>query len=157
MVTLDRFDISILSILQADNTTPQRDIGEQIGLSAPAVQRRIKRLRESGVIRSDISVLDPDKVGRPITILAEVKMEAEKVEIVNQAKDIFRNTPQVQQCYYVTGDVDFILILLVYSMKEYEELTQRLFFGNNNVKNFKTSIALDIVKVGLNISINGND
>ncbi len=154
MITLDQFDISILTILQADNTTPQRDIGEQIGLSAPAVQRRIKRLRETGVIKGDVSILDPDKLGRPITIFTEVKMEVEKVEIVKQAKDIFRSTPQVQQCYYVTGDVDFILVLVVYSMKEYEELTEQLFFGNNNVKNFKTSIVLDIVKAGLNIPIN---
>lgn len=154
MIPIDSFDISILTILQTDNTTPQRDIGERIGLSAPAVQRRIKRLRETGVIRADISVLDPEKVGRPITIFTEVKMEAEKVEIVRQAKDIFSSTPQVQQCYYVTGDVDFILVLVVYSMKEYEELTQQLFFGNNNVKNFKTSIVLDIVKAGLNIPVN---
>lgn len=154
MMTLDSFDISILAILQADNTTPQRDIGEQIGLSAPAVQRRIKRLRETGVIRADISVLDPEKVGRPITIFTEVKMEAEKVEMVRQAKEIFSRTPQVQQCYYVTGDVDFVLVLVVYSMKEYEELTQQLFFGNNNVKHFKTSIVLDIVKAGLTIPVN---
>ena len=154
MIPLDSFDIAILTILQTDNTTPQRDIGERIGLSAPAVQRRIKRLRETGVIRADISVLDPEKVGRPITIFTEVKMEAEKVEIVRQAKDIFSSAPQVQQCYYVTGDVDFILVLVVYSMKEYEELTQQLFFGNNNVKNFKTSIVLDIVKAGLNIPVN---
>ena len=154
MITLDSFDISILTILQADNTTPQRDIGEQIGLSAPAVQRRIKRLRETGVIRADISVLDPEKVGRPITIFTEVKMEAEKVEMVRQAKEIFSRTPQVQQCYYVTGDVDFVLVLVVYSMKEYEELTQQLFFGNNNVKHFKTSIVLDIVKAGLTIPVN---
>lgn len=154
MITLDQFDISILTILQTDNMTPQRNIGEQIGLSAPAVQRRIKRLRETGVIKGDVSILDPDKLGRPITIFTEVKMEVEKVEVVKQAKDIFRSTPQVQQCYYVTGDVDFILVLVVYSMKEYEELTQQLFFGNNNVKNFKTSIVLDIVKAGLNIPIN---
>ncbi|MDR6806693.1 DNA-binding Lrp family transcriptional regulator [Dyadobacter sp. BE34] len=154
MITLDSFDISILAILQADNTTPQRDIGERIGLSAPAVQRRIKRLRETGVIRADISVLDPEKLGRPITIFTEVKMEVEKVEIIKQAKAIFSNAPQVQQCYYVTGEVDFILILVVYSMKEYEELTQQLFFGNNNVKSFKTSIVLDIVKAGLSIPIN---
>ena len=52
------------------------------------------------------------------------------------------------------GDMDFILVLVVYSMKEYEELTRQLFFGNNSVKNFKTGIVLDIVKAGLNIPFN---
>ena len=55
----------------------------------------------------------------------------------------------MQQCYYVTGDADFVLVVVVPDMAHYEALTQRLFFGNNNVKRFKTSVAMDRVKVGL--------
>lgn len=153
MTDLDRFDLEILSILQVDNTTSQRDIGEKIGLSGPAVQRRIKRLRKTGVIKSDVSVLDSEKLGSPIIIFVEVKMEVEKIDIIRQTKEDFQRTPQVQQCYYVTGEYDFILILVVTTMKEYEELTNQLFFSNDNIKTFKTSIVLDSVKVGLTIPI----
>lgn len=61
MEDLDKFDLQILDILQKDNQTSQRDIGDIIGLSAAAVQRRIKRMRENKIITSDISVIDPKK------------------------------------------------------------------------------------------------
>src|SRR4051794_13058212 len=60
---LDAFDIAILRILQQDNTTPQRTIGEAVNLSAPAVQRRIKRMEQNGVIRQNTALLDPARVG----------------------------------------------------------------------------------------------
>ena len=71
---LDRFDLAILDILQADNTTPQRAIAQAVNLSAPAVQRRIQRLKDSGVIRANVAVLDLVKVGKPLTIVLEVHL-----------------------------------------------------------------------------------
>ena len=71
---LDRFDLAILDILQADNTTTQRAIAQAVNLSAPAVQRHIQRLKDSGVIRANVAVLDPVKVGKPLTIVLEVHL-----------------------------------------------------------------------------------
>lgn len=153
MDNLDHFDIKILSILQEDNLLPQRDIGEKIGLSAAAVQRRIKRMRKAELIQKDTIILDREKIGQPITLIVEVELENEKINLIDEAKSIFTNTPEVQQCYYVTGDSDFILIILVSSMQEYEALTRRIFFSNKNVKQFKTSVTLDIVKLGMNIPL----
>ena len=63
---LDRFDIAILDILQTDNTTPQRVIAQAVNLSAPAVQRRIQRLKDSGVIRANVAVLDGFAGAKPL-------------------------------------------------------------------------------------------
>ena len=152
-VALDRFDLAILEILQKDNATPQRTIGTAVSLSAPAVQRRIKRLEESGVIQANISVLDPSKVGLPITLFVEVEVESERAELIDAVKAAFTATPEVQQCYYVTGEADFILIITVSTMSDYEDLTRRLFFANNNVKRFRTFVAMDRVKVGLSVPL----
>lgn len=151
-VTLDRQDRAILEILQRDNKTPQRRIAELIHLSAPAVQRRIKRLEESGVIKSNVAVLDPAKIGPSITLFVQVEMESERLDLYQAAKRTFEAAPEVQQCYYVTGDADFILIINVKTMSDYEELTRHLFFENNNVKHFRTFVAMDIVKVGMSIT-----
>ncbi|MEO4005369.1 Lrp/AsnC family transcriptional regulator [Flavobacterium sp. CAU 1735] len=153
MENLDKFDLAILKVLQKDNLTPQRTIGESIGLSAAAVQRRIKRMRETGVIAADITVVNREKVGRMITLFVAVKMESEKIELIDQAKNSFRSAPEVQQCYYVTGETDFILVIVTPSMHDYEKLTRRLFFSNPNIKSFSTSLALDIVKEGLEIPL----
>lgn len=151
MPQLDAFDRKILDILQRDNTTPQRTIGEAVNLSAPAVQRRIKRMTEEGVIRANVAIVDPAAVGQAITIFVEVEVISETAEQIEQAKREFAAAPQIQQCYYVTGEADFVLVIVVPSMAEYEALTRRLFFGNNNVKRFRTFVAMDRIKVGLGV------
>ena len=150
---LDAFDRKILDILQRDNTTPQRTIGEAVNLSAPAVQRRIKRMTEEGVIRANVAVVDPAAVGQAITIFVEVEVISETAEQIEQAKREFASAPEIQQCYYVTGEADFVLVIIVSSMGDYEALTRRLFFGNNNVKRFRTFVAMDRIKVGLSVPI----
>ena len=153
---LDAFDRAILAILQKDNATPQRTIGEAVNLSAPAVQRRIKRMEETGVIRANVALVDPAKVGHPITIFVEVEVESERAELIDAAKRGFAEVPEVQQCYYVTGEADFILVVTVATMADYEALTRRLFFENNNVKRFRTFVAMDRVKVGLEVPLDAS-
>ena len=152
-VTLDRSDRAILEVLQRDNKTPQRKIAEMVNLSAPAVQRRIKRLEETGVIQANVAVVDPRKIGQSITLFVQVEMESERTDLYESAKRSFASAPEVQQCYYVTGDTDFILIVTVETMNDYEALTRRLFFENNNVKHFRTFVAMDRVKVGMSIPV----
>jgi len=79
---LDSFDVAILEILQADNTTPLRTIGQTVNLSAAAVQRRVKRMRENGIIVGNIAVVDPARLGRAITILVEIVVESERLDLI---------------------------------------------------------------------------
>jgi Lrp/AsnC family transcriptional regulator, leucine-responsive regulatory protein len=153
LASLDQFDLGILDILQRDNLTPQRVIGAAVNLSAPAVQRRIKKMQVSGVITANVAVVDPPSVGQLITILVEVQVESERIDLLDAAKISFAAAPEVQQCYYVTGDADFILVVTVPSMSVYEAFTRRLFFENSNVKRFRTLVVMDRVKVGLSIPI----
>lgn len=152
-LTLDSFDIAILRILQRDNTTPQRVIGEAVNLSAPAVQRRIKRLEQAGVIRANVAVIEPAAVGQAITLFVEVELVSETAQDIDAAKREFTAAEAVQQCYYVTGEPDFILVVVVPSMAAYEALTRNLFFENNNVRKFRTFVAMDRVKVGLTVPL----
>ena len=75
--SLDAFDIAILDILQQDNTTPQRAIAEAVHLSPAAVQRRIHRLNATGVVRANVALLEPTRVGQMLTILVEVQLVSE--------------------------------------------------------------------------------
>jgi len=152
-MTLDSFDLAILAILQRDNTTPQRVIGEAVNLSAPAVQRRIKRLEASGVIAAHVAVIDPPRVGQAITLLVEVHVESERIDLLDAVKARLAAAPEVQQCYYVTGDADFMLVVTVPTMADYEALTRRLFFDAGNVKRFRTLVVMDRVKVGLAVPL----
>ncbi len=148
---LDPFDLAILEILQRDNTVPLRAIGEAVNLSAAAVQRRIKRLHENDVIVGNIAVVDPARLGRAITILVEIVVESERIDLIEGVRESLLAAPEVQQCYYVTGEADFVVVVTVATMKEYEALTRRLFFNSHNVKRFRTLVVMDRVKVGLNV------
>ena len=153
MASLDGFDLKILRILQRSNLTSQRDIAEQVGLSAAAVHRRIQKLHDTGVIAHDVSVISPERMGRPITLIVEVSVESERIEALNEVKRAFAEAPEVQQCYYVTGDADFILVVTATDMAEYERMTERLFFKQKNVKRFRTYVAMARVKATLNVPV----
>jgi Lrp/AsnC family transcriptional regulator, leucine-responsive regulatory protein len=110
-------------------------------------------MTEEGVIRANIAVLDPAAVGQAITIFVEIEVISETAEQIEAAKREFAAAPEIQQCYYVTGEADFVLVIVVPSMADYEALTRRLFFGNNNVKRFRTFVAMDRIKVGLGVPV----
>ena len=150
---LDRFDLAILDILQTDNTTPQRVIAQAVNLSAPAVQRRIKRLQDTGVIRANVAVLDPAKVGKPLTIVLEVHLDNERPDRTAPLRARIAAEDAVQQCYGVTGEADYLLVVTVASMEDYDALTRRLFEGDDNIKRFRTSVTLARLKTGLRVPL----
>lgn len=151
--TLDRQDRAILRILQRDNKTPQRAIAEEVNLSTAAVQRRIAAMEEAGIIERNVAIIDPETVSATITAIVEVLLENERAQTVDRAKALFRATPEVQQCYYVTGGISFVVVIIAPDMRAYESLTRRLFAENELVKSYRTLVALDRVKTGSEIVI----
>ncbi len=153
MTTLDDHDRAILRILQKDNKTPQHKIGEAVNLSAPSVQRRIRRMEADGVIEANVAVISSSKVDLPLTIFVEVELASETPSEIDAAKQAFRDAPEVQQCFYVTGEVDFVLVVVVESMSAYEDFTRRMFFENGNIKKFRTFVSMDEIKTGSSLDI----
>ena len=153
MTNLDSHDRAILGVLQKDNKTPQHKIGEQVNLSAPSVQRRIRRMEADGVIAANVAVIKPAAVGLPLTIFVEVELASEIPKEIDAAKHAFREAPEVQQCFYVTGEVDFVLVVIVESMPAYEDFTRRMFFENGNIKKFRTFVSMDAIKTGSSLNI----
>jgi len=136
-------------ILQKDNRTPSEQIAADVGLSATAVQRRMRRLREQGVIVQDVSVIAPDAVGRKLTLIVEVTLSKGPAYGLDGFKRSVKAIPEVSQCYHVTGRADFVLIITARDMEDYEAFTRRFFVDNPNVARFETSVVVQPVKVGL--------
>lgn len=153
VVQLDSCDLGILNVLQKNNATAQRVIGRAVNLSAPAVQRRIRRLEDSGVILANVAVLDPNKLGPSITLIVEVQLESGRIEMIDKAKRRFASAQEVQQCYYVTGEADFVLVIVVPTMTAYDHLTRSLFFADHNVKHFRTLVVMDRIKAGMTVPL----
>lgn len=157
MTRFDAFDVKLLKIVQYDNRLTADALSERVGLSPSACQRRLKRLRDEGVIEADISVISPEAVGRQLTMIVEVTLERERPDIMDEFKRSMIATPEVMQCYYVTGDTDFILILTARDMKHYEQFTKRFFFDNPNIRRFHTLVVMDRVKTSLYVPVAAED
>lgn len=150
---MDKFNLKLLELVQKNNRLTAEQLSERVGLSPTACQKRLKKMREDGVIREDIAVINREIVGQSVTFVVEVTLESEQPEYLDQFKKIMRNTPEVMQCFYVTGNSDFIVILTAKNMKAYEEFTRKFFFENRNIKRFQTNVVMDEVKLGLSIPV----
>ncbi len=150
---LDQIDVRILEIVQKNNRLSAEVIGERAGLSPTACQRRLKRLRAEGVIEADVSIVSAKAVGRPIQMLVLVTLEREQTDIIDRFKRAIKSTPEVVSGFYVTGDMDFILYVTARDMEDYERFTRKFFYGNSDIKAFKTMVVLDPVKISLALPI----
>ena len=150
---MDEFDVKLLNLVQQNNRLTAEKLSGDVGLSPAACQKRLKKLRDTGVIARDIAVLSPDAVGRRLTLIVEVTLERERPEMLDKFKRTMQAAPEVMQCYYVTGNADFIVILTARDMKDYEEFTRHYFFQNSNVQRFQSNVVMDDVKVGLNVPV----
>ncbi|TNB81991.1 Lrp/AsnC family transcriptional regulator [Pseudomonas sp. Fig-3] len=148
-MNLDHFDLALLSAVQRDASTSQLDLGERVNLSSAAVNRRLKKMSAEGVIQGTVARVNAELLGYTLTVITEVEVENERLDLLDEMKKAFLDCPQVQQCYYVAGECDFVLIMLVKNMEQYTQLTRQLFFENNNVKRFKTLVSMSNVKTGL--------
>ncbi|CTQ77506.1 Lrp/AsnC family transcriptional regulator [Roseibium alexandrii] len=153
---LDQVDISILNALQDNARTGLEQLAHVSGISIASVQRRLKALREGGFILREVALLDGAKLGQAMTFIIMVELERERLDQIDDFVKRARQEPQVQQCYYVTGEADFCLICIAKDMAEFEALTHRLFFQNANVRRFRTSVVMGRKKIGLNVPLDTN-
>lgn len=150
---LDRFDRQLLNLVQEDAGQTAERLAEQIGLSPSAIQRRLKRLREEGVILREIAVVEPKQVGTPTSFVVSLQVERERPELLAQLRQWLTAQPHIQQAFYVTGEADFVLIVTAPSTEAYDALMSRMMLENPNIKRFTTNVALGTVKRGLTIPV----
>ncbi|MDE1463902.1 Lrp/AsnC family transcriptional regulator [Spartinivicinus poritis] len=139
---LDQIDRRILNLLQQDSSISNVVLADQVGLSPPACLRRVNRLREIGVICAEVALLDPKKVGYQLNIIVEVELERDRPDLYDQFRRKVLDAQEVTQCYQVTGEVDFILIVVVPDMQAYEAFIQRVLYTETNMRKFRSLISL---------------
>ena len=147
---LDAFDHRLLELLQRDAAQTLTALGEAVGLSASAVQRRITRYRGSGLVR-EIAVLDPKLLPAATLASVWVTMERDTFRLHSAFRARMRAAPEVQQCYAVAGEWDYLVILVARSVAHYREVAERLFVDEGVVKRYETRLVFDVVKSGLEL------
>jgi DNA-binding Lrp family transcriptional regulator len=152
-IDLDALDRKILGHHQGDTRLGAERIGAMVGLSTAAVHRRLKRMRDGGVIEAEVAVISPDAVGLPVTCIVAVDIDRESLGDLERFNARMRACPQVQQCFYVTGQADFMLVVVAPDMAAYEAFTREVLLSDSNVRSFTSHVVLARVKTGLGLPI----
>jgi Lrp/AsnC family leucine-responsive transcriptional regulator len=150
---LDRFDRQLLNLVQVDSGQTAERLAEQVELSPSAIQRRLRRLRDEGVIVRDCAIVDPAVVGRPDFFIVALEVERERADLLAQLRKWLAAEAHIQQVFYVTGEADFILVVTCPDTEAYDALMSRMVRENPNVRRFTTNVALSVLKRGLAIPI----
>ena len=123
---IDDIDRKILAILQVDATVPVAAIAERVGLSATPCWRRIQKLEEAGVVRARVAVLDPDKLRVGVTVFVSVKTNQHDLGWLEKFAAAVRDFPEVVEFYRMSGDVDYLLRIVVPDIAAYDAVYKRL-------------------------------
>ena len=155
--TLDKLDRSILRRLQENGRETYDVIGEQVGLSPSAVLRRVKRLEEAGVIERYVALVPPEKVGLGLTAYLNVRLEKSteihKRNPMDAFKQSVQNWPEVVECASLTGDMDYLLRVVVSDMQHYSRFIMETLLKHPSVADCKTSFVLDRVKATTSVPV----
>ncbi len=147
---LDAIDRRILRALQADGRMIYDALAAQVSLSPSATLRRVKRLEESGVIAGYVALVSPERVGLGLTAYLNVRLEKHSEVHKRTPMDLFRAAvqtwPEVVECAALTGEMDFLLRVVVQDMAHYSRFIMDTLLKHPSVEDCKTSFVLDRVK-----------
>lgn len=143
---LDQTDLRILSWLQRDASASVGEIAEHVGLSQSPCWRRIQRLEQDGFIRERIAVLDRKQLGFNLVVFVQVRFTRDGSDTLAAFEAAIRATPEVQECYMLMGDVDFLLRVVTQDVDSYERFLRFTLAPIPGVRDITSTIALSTVK-----------
>ena len=151
-VDLDATDRRILMLLQRDGALPLAEIAAAVGLTTSPCWKRIKRMEDAGVIRGRVAVVDPAKVGLPLTAFVEIEAGDHSPEWLARFADAMAAMPEVLDVWRMAGDVDYLLRVAVPDMAAYDAFYRRL-IAAAPLKNVSSRFAMEQVKGGTPLPI----
>ncbi len=143
---LDRIDRKILNRLQRDAAIPNQDLADAVGLSPAPTSRRVKRLKEEGYIAREVALVDPARVGSTLIAFVSVELDRQREDVLRAFERHISTQPEVQQCYFVTGETDYMLIVVCRDMDHYNQFVRQVLAQEHNIKRFRSSFNLQRIK-----------
>ncbi len=149
-IPLDAVDRRILQALQAQGRITYDELAAQVGLSASATLRRVKRLEDAGVIAAYVALLAPERVGLGLTAVLNVRLEKQSEGDKRSPMDAFAAAvqawPEVVECSALTGEMDYLLRVVVRDMAHYSRFVLDSLLKHPSVQDCKTSFVLRQLK-----------
>jgi len=156
-ITLDAVDLQLLDQLQRDASLSNQALAALVHTSPPTCLRRVKRLRDAGLIEKQIAVLSTDKLalitGHGLAVIVEISLDRQDAQALDAFEQRVAQDEAVQQCYRVSPGPDFVLVVHARDMPDYLALAQRLFTSDANVRNVKAFFSVKRSKFGARVPL----
>jgi Lrp/AsnC family transcriptional regulator len=152
-IELDPIDKKILRLLQQDCTLPIKDIANAVGLSNNPCWRRIRRLEESGVIKHRVALIDPVKIGLGVIAFVTIRTDEHSAEWLETFKHSVNTIPEIVDCHRMTGDVDYLLRIVVHDIEHYDRVYQRLIKSVSGLSDVSSTFSMERLKQGPAIDV----
>ncbi|MBL8224243.1 MAG: Lrp/AsnC family transcriptional regulator [Chromatiales bacterium] len=144
--SLDSIDRHILEILQADASLSVNAIGERVGLSANPCWRRIRRLEEAGVIERRVAIVDQAAIGLPMTAFVSIRTDKHNAEWLDTFARGVRSIPEIVECHRMSGDVDYVLKVVVRDIAHYDRVYRRLIAEVPGLSDVSSTFSMERLK-----------
>lgn len=145
--TIDEIDIKILNLLQQNSRITIRELSEKMFLSSTPIHERIKKMEKDGVIKQYITLLDPKKINKDLLVYISVNLIKHTKEAVDKFMNDINRLDEVLECYYISGNSDFLLKVYCTGMEEYHQFLTEKFSVIDNISQFYSSFVLTESKV----------
>ena len=146
MKSLDKLDYKILNILQEDNTIAIKDLAERIGLSFTPTYERVKSLKNNGIIKKYVAIVDREKVGYELVAYCNVTIKNKSVEILRDFEEKLNKCPEIVEVVSVSGVYDYMIKIVTKNIKEYNDFVEKTFTNYPHNGDYHSSIVLCTVK-----------
>ncbi len=142
---MDRLDKKILKLLQEDTTIAVADIAKKVGLSTTPCWRRIQKLEEEGVIRKRVALLDPAAINARVTVFVSIRTNTHSVEWLKRFSEVIAEFPEVVEFYRMSGEVDYLLRVVVPDIAAFDEFYKRL-IAKIEIRDVSSAFAMEQIK-----------
>jgi Lrp/AsnC family leucine-responsive transcriptional regulator len=150
--TLDKVDRKLLNLLQKDNQISTRTLADKTHISQPTCLRRIRDMREAGIISADVALVDPFALGYGMLAFLEVSLSNQSDEHMLAFEARMNKEAEVMQCYFVSGDYDYFLVVHVIDMEAYYQFVRRVISGSGNVRHFQSRFPMKRAKFATRVT-----
>ncbi|MBB2970952.1 Lrp/AsnC family transcriptional regulator [Mesorhizobium sp. RMAD-H1] len=142
---MDRLDRKILRLLQEDATLAVADVAKKVGLSTTPCWRRIQKLEEDGVIRRRVAILDPVRINARVTVFVAIRTSSHSHEWLKRFSEVVQEFPEVVEFYRMSGDIDYLLRVVVPDIAAYDSFYKRL-IAKIDIRDVSSSFAMEQIK-----------
>ncbi|CAN0656232.1 Lrp/AsnC family transcriptional regulator [Nitratireductor aquimarinus] len=142
---MDRLDRKILRLLQENSTLAVADVAKKVGLSTTPCWRRIQKLEEEGVIRRRVAVLDPEKINARVNVFVSIRTNMHSHEWLKRFSEVIQQFPEVVEFYRMSGDVDYLLRVVVPDIAAYDAFYKKL-IGKIEIRDVSSTFAMEQIK-----------